>query len=410
MKQDKWTQQLHDKLAEYETAAPEGLWDDIESALTQQTDTRHARFITMRRWAVAASLAALLLGGSYWRWAQEPTQSEIIEDMEARETATTEAGDTRLASALEPFSRHRTSVPPRHHTSISPITPERAETMPPTEPNLPQPDATAQEEMPQSDTLRGNRNQHDHGDRSPDFVSKLTNQESRSGGQRRAVSPRHRATIGLYASNGFGTQDNSNRVVMSENMAANYNYTASISDRYHSARSRAPSYLAGIEEREKHYQPVSFGLTVSYPLGNRLFVTTGAVYTKLRSDFTNLVYGQVTNNQQTLHYIGVPLAVGYQLWNHKGLRVYATAGIQADWNVQADLKTVVGTQSISKDACQWSVNGSLGLQYDLLPQVGLYAEPGVKHYIDNGSRVDNFFKDKPTNFNLQVGLRMNLGR
>ena len=33
MKQDKWTQQLHDKLAEHETAAPSDLWADIEAAL-----------------------------------------------------------------------------------------------------------------------------------------------------------------------------------------------------------------------------------------------------------------------------------------------------------------------------------------------------------------------------------------
>ena len=30
------------------------------------------------------------------------------------------------------------------------------------------------------------------------------------------------------------------------------------------------------------------------------------------------------------------------------------------------------------------------------------------YYFDNGSRVQNCFKDKPTNFNLQVGLRWNL--
>ena len=39
---------------------------------------------------------------------------------------------------------------------------------------------------------------------------------------------------------------------------------------------------------------------------------------------------------------------------------------------------------------------------------GLYAEPGVKYYFDNGSRVVNFFKDKPLNLNLQVGLRLNI--
>ena len=33
MNQDKWTQQLHDKLAEREVAPPDDLWADIEAAL-----------------------------------------------------------------------------------------------------------------------------------------------------------------------------------------------------------------------------------------------------------------------------------------------------------------------------------------------------------------------------------------
>ena len=38
---DKWTQQLHDKLAEREVAPPDDLWADIEAALPQaQRPTR----------------------------------------------------------------------------------------------------------------------------------------------------------------------------------------------------------------------------------------------------------------------------------------------------------------------------------------------------------------------------------
>ena len=68
------------------------------------------------------------------------------------------------------------------------------------------------------------------------------------------------------------------------------------------------------------------------------------------------------------------------------------------------------TQHIDRDRWQFSVQGGVGLQYNVLPQLGLYAEPGVKHYFDNGSRLRNFFKDKPTSFNLQVGLRLHLNK
>ena len=53
---------------------------------------------------------------------------------------------------------------------------------------------------------------------------------------------------------------------------------------------------------------------------------------------------------------------------------------------------------------------NLGIQYDIIPQLGLYAEPGIKYYFDNGSRLQTFFKDKPTNFSLQLGLRWNLSK
>ena len=63
MKQDKWARQLHDKLVEHEMAAPEDLWVDIEAALQQAETPRKARFIFLRRWAVAASLGTLLATG-----------------------------------------------------------------------------------------------------------------------------------------------------------------------------------------------------------------------------------------------------------------------------------------------------------------------------------------------------------
>ena len=65
-------------------------------------------------------------------------------------------------------------------------------------------------------------------------------------------------------------------------------------------------------------------------------------------------------------------------------------------------------QELRKDRVQWSANTALGLQYHILPQFAVYAEPGLKYYFDNGSGISTFFKDRPMNFNLQVGLRLAL--
>jgi len=58
------------------------------------------------------------------------------------------------------------------------------------------------------------------------------------------------------------------------------------------------------------------------------------------------------------------------------------------------------------DHVQFSANAALGIQINALPQVGLFAEPGMKYYFNNNSPVETIFKDKPWAFNLQVGVRV----
>lgn len=43
-------------------------------------------------------------------------------------------------------------------------------------------------------------------------------------------------------------------------------------------------------------------------------------------------------------------------------------------------------------------------------QLGIYLEPGVRYYLDNGSQVQNFFKDQPFSWSLQFGIRLNMGK
>ena len=205
--------------------------------------------------------------------------------------------------------------------------------------------------------------------------------------------------------NGFGSGDNSNAVMMADALARNYNSTYAAGQ---AASRQAPIFLTGFEERQHHRQPVSIGLSVSYPLSGRFSLTTGLVYTRLRSDFTQIIRSQQFTKEQTLHCIGVPLGLNCRLWQHRGFRAYLAAGVQADWNVKARLNAEGVEQEMSRDRLQWSANGSLGLQYDVLPQLSLYAEPGLNHYPDNGSTVQNFFKDKPTSLKLQVGIRFSI--
>ena len=55
-----------------------------------------------------------------------------------------------------------------------------------------------------------------------------------------------------------------------------------------------------------------------------------------------------------------------------------------------------------------SLAGVDTIEYNITPYVGLYLEPGVTHHFDNHSSVENIYKDKPWNFSLNFGFRINL--
>ena len=67
------------------------------------------------------------------------------------------------------------------------------------------------------------------------------------------------------------------------------------------------------------------------------------------------------------------------------------------------------TQNLNEKPFQWSINASAGLQYNITPSIGLYAEPGVSYYIKDGTSLKTIYKDKPFNFNLNLGLRFTFG-
>ena len=148
---------------------------------------------------------------------------------------------------------------------------------------------------------------------------------------------------------------------------------------------------------------------MGYPLTSQWILQTGVVYTRLCSSFVNIMPITSVSSEQTLHYVGIPLNVQYRLLNDRHWKLYLTAGTQLDWNVRAKSETEGVETQMKKDRLQWSVGTAVGAEYDIIPQLGVYAEPGFRYYFDNGSRIQNFFKDKPANWSLQLGLRLHVG-
>ena len=379
MKQDEWAERLRHHLEDYREEPKRDLWEGIEGAL-EKTAHRKTRVVLMRRWMAAAVIAGLSVAGAYMLWQQKyteetnnPSKLAIVSSKPEQSVAYNKSIDkNNIAKTIDQALRTVTTISEEEHQH-----PLEQKTEPIQEVSPTPKDQTPTEEQ----TPIQNRPHYD--------LPQPIEREVKS-------TQRRQVTMGLYASATSSNYNSRNGVLMSPSMLSNYVLT----------RGNA-AYLNGYEERQSHDQPISFGLTFSYPLTERLSVSSGIVYTKLNSDFITIMQENQIHRHQTLHYVGIPLNIQIALWQWNKLNVYVAAGGQADWNVEAKANTDGVNQEMEKDRLQWSVGGSLGVQYNIMPQLGFYAEPGFRHYIDNGSNVSNFFKDKPTDFNLQVGLRFN---
>ena len=161
--------------------------------------------------------------------------------------------------------------------------------------------------------------------------------------------------------------------------------------------------------KAEHHAPVSVGMQLAFGIAPRLSLSTGVVYTRTSSDFYPYAPNSDYQVHQVLHYVGIPVGLNYELWRSGGFHAYVMAGAEADYNVKNDTDEDGNKKENAKrDRVQFSGKASLGAQYDISPSVGLYIEPGAKYYFDNGSDIENTFKDKKLNFNLQFGLRFNL--
>ena len=169
-----------------------------------------------------------------------------------------------------------------------------------------------------------------------------------------------------------------------------------------------------VETKAHHRQPFRVGAAVRYALNNRWSIDAGLTYARHRSDITRKMGNVVNETQQTLHYLGVPLNVNYRIVGNRRFNVYAAAGVTGEKLLKGKRKTVtqnedmpddVQTESVKENRAQFSVNAAIGAEYKIDDRLSVFAEPGISHYFDNGSELSSIYKERPTNFNLNVGLR-----
>lgn len=457
MSNNDWTNKLRDQLADYQEPVSRDLWAGIEQSLAQKTGhqevSKPGKIIhinTWKRWSAAAAAVALLgIGGSYVYFHQEedklassqlamatdkPSASAVAKNLHPAENASENGVDNTTVSihskAVLAKNNSLHSVGdgiegkqhlPAYENQI--LLASENEVMPTSENELmvasvdSQPVSSAEEKT--ESTL-----QQDSPTRQNQKEKSIDNLFGNTVVADAYQFSHHKETAGLsmklYAENlspnlGLSTSDDSYASSGSD-VLADPMLPGVLPDPTVGGVNDIDYLMASYKEvrktykgEAKHHAPVSVGLQVAFGIVPRLSLSSGFVYTRTSSDFYPYAPHNNYNVHQVLHYVGIPIGLNYELWKSGGFHAYVMAGAEADLNVKNDTEEEgVKKENAKRDRVQFSGKASLGAQYDITPNVGLYIEPGAKYYIDNGSEIENTFKDKKLNFNFQFGLRFNL--
>ena len=166
----------------------------------------------------------------------------------------------------------------------------------------------------------------------------------------------------------------------------------------------------------KHRMPINVVASVKWHFTDDWALETGLSYTFLQSELhagSNLYW----EDTQKLHYVGIPIKLHRNLWGNDRFSFYASAGGMIEKCVSGKLESLYvtsqsteekETSSINAHPFQWSVAAAVGAQVNVLNAVSLFVEPGMAYYFDDNSHLETIRKEHPFNFNLQFGLRFDL--
>lgn len=412
MKHNDWTEQLRQRLNDAEVPAPENLWDSISQQLDaqsqqldaqgQQQDAEDAQVakkphrVALLPWAAAASVVLIAGVGMWWQLRSNTPDIAMLEPTPHPITLT----DNKAVVADAATANTKASATSTHamlaykDNALAPTASNKEEVMA----------LTMAEQEVQNEPIAE--------------VSTTTSTPTATATQKNQRTTQTQAARTTYAlprtqhqaSNtrwqvGVGTAGNMNRYKSSGPIYVN-SLSAVNTEYADNEMFRVSPYEQDTKDVTHHDMPISIGFTASYSVTPRIALASGLVYTLATSSFQH--GASMPKETQTLHYVGIPLNLSYTVWGNSWLRTYIMAGAQADMNVKATLKADGHKSNIDNDRAQFSVTGGAGVQLNVAQQLGVYVEPGVRYYFDNGSAVQTIFKEHPTNFSLQVGLRWNI--
>lgn len=425
MKQDDelWLKKMKEVLDDYSEPAPRGGWERLEQSLAP---VPKRRALHTRWWMAAAAAVVLAVSGISFYFLHTPMAHEVrvamtplIDTNPDKEPTAPQADVTaRIEPVNETPAQHRATTHVSGTASRKPVT----ETLPRDEQaalynnvsaegamvsNAALPEKSATETVSHTTTTRPeNEKKQTALPAVNEEVYLLSDAKSKRSADRRM-------SFTLAVNSGAGTKSDNNAAPPMSQMSLIPQFAApqtggSFEDNaiLELDNKQGLYFKEGVPYlhapvKYKHRQPVAVGASVRKGLGNGFSLETGLTYTYLASD----IHGSDEENKklgtQVLHYLGIPLRANWNFVNTSKFTLYLAGGGMVEKCVYG--KTDGETNTVKP--LQFSLAAGVGAQYNVSKLLGIYAEPGVAYYFDDGSDVETIRKEKPFNLNLQVGMR-----
>ena len=381
MKQD-WLDSVKERMDGYEESIPEGLWAGIEASVFPKKKTVVLPWI-WRSVAVAAVLALGVFAGVRLM----DDKFDKYDSQESRTSSTNNPSSSADMEGVTASSAEPVALVPADHGRLVAKADIPADAMPEAAQAVPaegRQEDVSDPQRPSDQEKSSFKTTHDGEDWSG-YASATDD-----GFSRRRSGP----TAGLSIT---GTASGSQDVRTMESQMF-YRGPTPMSSDFHgdegatwSGRSlwtRSDELVPTVNSSpvttdSHHRRPIRASLTVNFPVNDVIGIETGVTYSMLYSTFTTTSGSTVSEDAQTLRYVGIPVKLNASVIDGDKFSLYLTGGGMAEKCVSgkvANSLTVSGekqgktvTRSLDVKDLMWSLNAAAGAQLKVTDRLGIYA-------------------------------------